>query len=217
MFTIGRPTVNFIAIILVLIGVLNAQSYKRGISFGLNSTYFQYRETPEFWDQTNRFLFNISLFLELSINAKLSVRPSLRFVRLGNHVEFDTKNYPILIATDSEVTQTYLTIPLYFKYLILPQPNIYLLFGPEVGYLIKATTKTRFIDDSEEREEITSKIKRINFDISIGIGAELKYIKENVVFFEIKYAYGITGVPKESEWLYDWKTRELCFSLGIKF
>ncbi|MGD9489470.1 MAG: porin family protein [Calditrichaceae bacterium] len=216
MSKIGRPII-FIAIILLLAGISNAQSYKKGLSFGLNSTYYEYDRTPEYWNKSNRNLFNASIFLEFLINSKLSVRPSLRFAQLGNHVDFDDEISPILTVKSFEITQTYLTIPLDFKYLILQQPGIYLLSGIEVGYLIKTDAKTFFIDNSEKDEDITSNINRVNFNVSIGAGFELKQINEKIVFFELKYSYGITEVSKESEWLYNWKTRELCFNVGLKF
>jgi len=201
---------------------LEAIDYRKGVSFGINSTWFVYNDTPDLWpglwqEEKNRILLSGSIFFEYSPFSKIFFCPSFRFIQLGNKINFDYENNPILVEKGFQITLTYLTLFLKIDYEVLSKPNFYFIIGPEMGYLLKSSVKTTYIDDTERKESITNALNRFHFSGAIGIGSEIFDFNDDKIFVEFLYFHGINNVGKESDWATNWKTREINLSAGIKF
>ncbi len=221
---------------------LSALEFEKGIGVGVNSCSFNYDPNKAGWfdsyDSKTRIRGRFFAFIELQISQKLSVNFALRYTMLGQN-DSTIGQYPVTTAdgtfwvvndSDSYTSQNYIGIPLKIKF--FPESNraLYGYFGTEVAYLISAQfdsdTKIRFLEGSgaptSESHSFDNKenLNAINLCGLVGFGYEQEY-QSLKWFVELEYSHGyknnLKDLDGDSSWLWNYKTRELSLSSGIKF
>ena len=110
----------------------------------------------------------------ISLNKKLFLQPELLYSSKGD--KSDNNNQTITMVT----RLNYLNAPLLFGYKI--NNKLFLLFGPELGYLISAHIV--FANNNIA----TTKSYPPKFDISLDLGVNYMFTKN--IGIEVRYAYG---------------------------
>lgn len=198
---------------LVFLATCFSQTIEKGFSLAVNSTTLNYDKTLDIWSLKNRTLFSVFIFIEYQLSPAFSLKPALRFVRVGNRVEIS-----LPLVDKFKITQDYLAVPLLLKFnpSILKNPRIYLLAGPEIGYLLSATGEIDNVVSSDTKESIYEDMKKFNFSAVAGVGLDFMILSQSFLI-EFYYAHGLIETSDKSAWLYNWKTQEYGLSLGLKF
>jgi len=202
------------------------------VELGLNYSTFDYhQELFYIWEDVNwRTVYSGGLYCELPITPKLSVAPGLRFLQYGDRVEVDYMESDQTVVTSwsghFDMTQNYLALPVRIRIYPTVGRNIYLIGGPEFGYLLSAHAKNKliinetFISDTSivtydnAKQEITDDLNRFHLSIGAGIGYRIP-IGIHAGLTEIRYSRGLLGSAKPDRWFSDWKVQGFEFLVGF--
>ena len=155
--------------------------YKLGAFTGLNYSYF----TDGFGGQIlaeDSFGLQLGLVYEKEIAPKVHFRPKLMFSQQGDRTKTPSpNNFDPIIFDTFEIDQidkklTYINIPLEFKF----WNKIYLLAGPQIGFLISEKEMSGFNQDAKST---------IDFGFNLGTGFTV-----NKLFFEVGIYQGLTTI-----------------------
>jgi hypothetical protein len=133
----------------------------------------------------------------------------------------------------------YLEIPVMAKYLWKPSGRLryYVEGGPYAGYLLNAKEKTKgkskiYVDknrtpltvDGYELPAVSfnadtnvkSDLNKVNMGITAGVGIEYVVTDSKVLFFDVRGAYGLRSVQKDTDTNGSSNTGDAVFSFGYK-
>ncbi len=162
-------------------------------------------------DYKSKIGFNLGVTAEYSISEKFAIEPGLLF---------STKGYKL---EDSGITGSinlnYLEVPINAIYKIeFSNAKILIIAGPYLGYAISGKMKASEPvlgvneDSKEQKVEIGTDIKALDFGLNIGTGVEIKDIT-----ICLQYGYGLSNLSIHPENEAKLKNRILGISLGYKF
>jgi hypothetical protein len=187
--------------------------------------------------------FNLGGFVEYALNNKLSIQPELLFSMQGNTVEIHYAYYTSFYAGLYKTTFTqapklyYVNFPVILKCKVVDNLNIE--FGPQIGFLLGATSKLEYKDNTTpsstnsvtlnllkdgiyhffgETIQVKSDAKKIDFSLNIGAS----YDFSEKLFIQGRYNLGLTSVDENSINSIDfqsWDVKNSVFqiSLGYRF
>jgi len=149
----------------LLIGLILLFSYnvfsqdKIGVFAGINGSSLSDGFLKSGYLGSNSFSFHIGGLYELRLTEKITFRPKLLFSQQGDREDFDD---------NIRYETSYLNIPLDFKFFNKP----YLLFGPQVGFLI----------DTKKKEFDFGDLKTLDYGLNLGVRSDIKdfFIEFNV-------------------------------------
>ncbi|MFD0836703.1 porin family protein [Mariniflexile aquimaris] len=143
----------------LLIGLILLFSYnvssqdKIGVFAGINGSSLSNGFLKSGYLGSNSFSFHIGGLYEFRFTEKIAFRPKLLFSQQGDREDFDD---------NIKYETSYLNIPLNFKFFNKP----YLLFGPQVGFLI----------DTKKKEIDFGDLKSLDYGLNLGVGIDIKRI-----------------------------------------
>lgn len=143
-----------IALLIGLIILLSFSVYsqnKVGIFAGINGSSLSDGFLKSSYIGSNSFGFHFGGLYELPLTEKIAFRPKLLYSQQGDREDFND---------NIKYETTYLNIPLNLKFFKQP----YLLFGPQVGFLIGTTKKEFDYGD----------LKTLDYGLNLGIGINIK-------------------------------------------
>jgi hypothetical protein len=155
--------------------------YKLGAFTGLNYSYFTDGTGGQILAEES-FGFQLGIVYEKEITPKVHFRPKLMLSQQGDRTKTtSTINFDPIIFDSFEIDQidkklTYINIPLEFKF----WNKIYLLAGPQIGFLISEKEMSGFNQDANSN---------IDFGFNLGTGFTL-----NKLFFEVGIYQGLTTI-----------------------
>jgi opacity protein-like surface antigen len=166
------------------------------------------------FDNKSKIGFHLGGFAEYKINKKFSLQPEFLISTQGGvfEVKFTEEGEPYPTFTQTSKL-TYLSLPIMLKYKVLEKLSVE--FGPQIGYLISAKSKWKFVDPSDPSENGTIQVDllhdgtytfngstvqvkpRVNrFDFGLNLGAS--YDLTEKIFIQGRYNFGISTVDKNS-------------------
>ncbi|MBF6640906.1 PorT family protein [Flavobacterium sp. J49] len=155
---------------------------KLGAFTGLNYSYFTDTPGGQVLAEES-FGLQLGIVYEKEIAPKVHFRPKLMFSQQGDRTKTPaTINFdPMVIGNGFEMDQidkklTYINIPLEFKF----WNKIYLLAGPQLGFLINEKAMSSFSQDAKSD---------IDFGFNLGTGFTV-----NKLFFEVGIYQGLTTI-----------------------
>ena len=165
----------------IILCTLSAHSQNKfGIFAGLNYSYL----TQGFAEETSAqdgFGLQIGALYEMELNKTISFRPKLVFSQQGDRAVSDFKSSYFSGVGDLDYKLTYLNVPLDFKF----WNKIYLLAGPQVGFLINTKKGERDYGDAKS-----------DIDLGFNLGGGFTV---NKLFFELGLYQGFTSVLEYSD------------------
>lgn len=136
-----------IVICLVLISVFNScySQKKFGVFGGINFNYLTQGHFEGLLSENSR-AFHLGVLYQMSLNEKISFRPKLVFSQQGDRKKTEQSSTFFLNNLDYKLS--YLNVPLELKF----WDKIYLITGPQIGYLIN--TKKMSADVGDVKSDI---------------------------------------------------------------
>lgn len=175
---------NILTIAIVFITSLSFSQNKFGVFTGFNYSYF----TDGFAGQIggeDAIGLQIGALYEISLNDKVAFRPKIIFSQQGDRTKTEYNGLSSIELTQIDYKLNYLNFPLDFKF----WNKIYVIAGPQIGFLINQEYENVFV----------GKVKS-NVELGLNLGTGFKI---NKVFVEfgvyqglgtvVNYKYGTSG------------------------
>lgn len=172
---------------IALITSLSFSQDKFGVFTGINYSYF----TDGFAGQIggeDAIGLQIGALYEISLSNKVSFRPKIIFSQQGDRTKTEYNGLSSIELTQIDYKLNYLNFPLDFKF----WNKIYVIAGPQIGFLINEKHESIFIGKVESAVELGLnlgtgfKINKVfvEFGVYQGLGTVLNYkygATENIV------------------------------------
>ena len=163
---------SIFTVILFSIATLSFSQKKIGVFTGFNYSFF----TDGFAGQISgekSFGLQIGAVYDLALTDKVSFRPKLVFSQQGDRTRTSYNNYGSIQLTELDYKLDYINIPLDIKF----WNKIYVIAGPQVGFLINQKIEGRFIGKVKSNVEV---------GLNLGTGFTI-----NDLFFEFGVYQGL--------------------------
>jgi hypothetical protein len=162
---------NILALIVLLsIGVTNAQDIKYGAKIGLNIA-----NRPAEISSKALLGINIGGFAEFPVSDVFSIEPELLYSMQGNKIYSSSNSGSSTYSSTGKVSLSYIVLPVMVKYYIADK--ISLEAGPQIGYLLAAsydrTTENSIggvITSTSTSSTDKSGLRSIDLGINFGAG-----------------------------------------------
>jgi len=208
-------------------GAFAAQGVRPGIQLGINYVSLNYEDPMDVWEPGWRVGYSAGGFIEIPLATNFSLQPGLRYVQLGNKVDVDigSEQQEGRLCGEFKIIQNYLSVPILFKVNLHRSPTLFLLAGPEMGFLMSARSKESetiefespsFREERSTDEDISENLESSNISLNAGLGIEFE-VAAHSLHIQLQYSHGLTETAKEESWITNWKTREIRTSIGYLF
>ena len=173
-----KKSILFIAAMIMSTTFVAAQEFVYfGAKGGLNFSTFSGDGFSDFEDESARTAFHLGLVAEIPISDRFSLQPEVLYSAQG----FDIVR--IENGNDLEHQLDYITVPVMAKLYVFN--GLALEAGPQFGFVVEeaidfGSTERELYDDN-----------RNDFDLSLGLGASLKFSK---FFVYGRYNAGLTDI-----------------------
>ena len=170
-----------IGFVVASFGSLCAQ-YNYGFKAGLNYTKNVVNQQSTINDSKYKAGIHFGFFASANVTQKVDLQVELLY---------SSKGYRFVETALSEsgnLTLNYLSLPLLIGY--QASKEIRVSIGPEIGYLISATSKF-----GPDKIDVSDKW---NNNLDIGIAAGLNYMLNENIFTGIRYIHGFSSVVKNA-------------------
>lgn len=207
----------FTALAVVAFGMAHAQEIKFGVKGGLGASTF----SGNVDDVEAKFAAHIGGFAEFKFD-KFAIQPELLLSYVGAEINYDYNYWYDDTPVDNiqyQANLLYLNVPVIAKYYVIAPLSID--FGPQVGVLLSAkskTTTTYWDDDSDsDTESIKDDLKTL--DLGLNLGATYNF--KNNMFASARYTMGLMNIDdtkrEPGEKKTDIKNQVFQLSVGYKF
>jgi hypothetical protein len=157
----------------IIASSLYAQKMAVGIKGGLNIA------DVSNMNGDNRLSGHIGLFLHSSLNRNWSVQPEILYSGQGQ--QFKVGNEELTLAL------SYIQIPVMFQY--YPTSQLYLEFGPQLGFLLAANIK-----NDDNKAEVDDAYNKVDAGLGLGIGIKAT----RMLGFYARYNIGLADISDEN-------------------
>ncbi len=213
----------------ILFLTVSALAQNNPIHFGVEAggtwSSLQYVNQSTVFKSQKRIFYNAGINIEFPFAEVYSISANFRYLHWGDKQQA-TNNIIILTnapSTDlySKTDQQYVDLALLFHYYTQDDfSGLYAVFGPEIGYLLKAN----YISHDPQQVgsdangnityDITNEMYKLNFLANGGIGFVFPDMKPQP-YIQFIYALGLVKTAKTSQ--NKWSTRGLLFNVGVRF
>lgn len=196
-----------------------------GVEVGGTWSSLQYAEQSSVFKPKKRIFYNAGIKVEFPFAEVYSISANLRYLHWGDKQQ--ASNDIVLLtnapSTDlySKTEQQYVDLALLFHYYTQDDySGLYAVFGPEIGYLLKATFLSHNAQavgadtNGNIKTDITNEMYPINLLANGGLGFVFPDMKPQP-YIQIIYALGLVKTAKVSQ--NKWSTRGLMVDIGIRF
>jgi hypothetical protein len=209
-----KTLLKLLIVIIALITTLESfAQIKFGVKGGLNvSNMLDKTKYRTYSDEYNSKIgFHLGATAEYSLSEKFSIEPGFLFSTKGYKMEKS--------GVTGSLNLNYLEVPINAIYKIeLSSVNILISAGPYLGSAISGKAKASEPilgvneDSKEQKIEIGTDIKALDFGLDIGAGVEIKDITLN-----LQYGLGLANLTPNTENDAKLKNRVIGISIGYKF
>lgn len=164
-----------LALCFVCMAVLGvtAQSITPGIKGGLNIA------DVSNMNGDNRISGHVGFFFNSHINHWWSVQPEVLYSGQGQQYRVINKEYTLALS--------YIQVPIMFQF--HPVKQVYLEFGPQIGFLLSANVKD---NDNDNKLEVDSDYKKVDAGLAFGAGIQVT----RMLGFYARYNAGLADITK---------------------
>lgn len=220
----NKNLIKFIIFLGIFVFSFPAFSMKIGLKSGMNVAGTRISGdssiSEENWTGLSRSSFGV--FLRLDISQRLTLQPEISYVMKGiKRIQLVPTGYMQFTSVTHMWRFHYIELPILLRFKFAPKRNFYpvAFTGPYLAYLITSKWKHEFslggpITDIWNE---TDRLKRFDYGIVFGAGAELKQ-KVVTIMFEVRYALGLPNVASDTNEKYT-NIKNSCFSMqmGLSF
>jgi hypothetical protein len=192
----------FIAVLVISMTSLKAQSTHFGAKLGVNSTTMSISgdsaEMEKYSD--GKYGLSVGLVGDFMLSEQFAVSGEINYAMAGDVFSLD----------DAKITYylSYIQIPVMAKYFI--NESFYLNAGPQIGFLMSADGEAEY-NGSTDSQDVKDEFESTDFGLNIGAG----YKFDNGLFLDLRYSAGLSDIVKEEETTA--KNNGFLFSVGYFF
>jgi hypothetical protein len=147
------------------------------------------------WTTHSGFIGGVSV--EFGISRVLSLAPGLRFNQKGIIADFSDFDYGKI---HTNLTQNYLEIPLHIRYRIIDiDPQLYILGGPSIGYLLSAPANTNIQIQGVSSGDVKAYYAKFDSAFELGISTRMPISHQLGVSITALYSYGLVKIDKNDD------------------
>lgn len=146
-----------------------------GIKGGLNLT-----DVSNF-NGDNRVSGHVGLLLHHTINSRWCIQPEILYSGQGQKYNTNTGERTLALS--------YIQVPVMVQY--YPVRQLYFEFGPQVGFLTSAKTKS---DDGDNKVEVDDSYRKADVALNLGVGVAAT----QQLGFYARYNAGLTDISKNN-------------------
>jgi hypothetical protein len=166
-----------------------AQEVGLGVKGGLNASNISN------FDGDNRVSGHLGVFANIKVNHSWAFQPELLYSGEGQRYMDGGDQYTLAL--------NYIDIPLLIQY--YPVHNVYLEFGPQIGFLVSARDK----GPDGYNHGVTSDYNKTEAKLDLGVGIHATH---NVGFY-LRYGVGLSDITPGDNYRY---TNDV-FQLGLSY
>lgn len=212
-----KKNLLLVAFGLILSFHVNAQNdLQIGINAGLNYPDIRGNELAKYNNFNVGYLFGISF--DYYIKENLSLKSNINYERKIKELRltYYDQDFEESGSENFRELYDYINLPVLLKYEFL-NSKVFVNAGPFINFLVNNTIKPNFpIDDPDG----ATKLKKIDFGLSAGIGTNISLNDKNDLTIEIRDDFGIIdtgGVPRQIDGTVKTNTIKLIlgWNLGI--
>lgn len=132
------------------------------------------------------FGLQIDLLFKLRSSYRIIFQSGLGYTSYKSFIK-DFSPYYTSVKMNGEVRSDCLNIPISLRYDLSRNPfSVYLLAGPEIGYLLKYKITTRS-ESTSYNTDYNSHLERLMIGFKAGVGIEFKIINKHYINSEVNY------------------------------
>jgi hypothetical protein len=195
--TIMKKLLLPICILLAGVVTANAQSFSIGARAGLNFATEKVSSSFGSISPNNRTSILLGGYAKIMFTEKMGIQPELFYSGLGA-----TESDPTAGTTTTKTN--YLSIPVFFRYNIVPQ--FHLLAGPQLGILLSAKQS-----DNSGTTDIKDQLNSSDFGGTIGAGVDFGPFNGG-----LRYNFGFSNIAKNTSGGYTVKNSVVQLVVGFK-
>lgn len=214
-----------LVVLLALALALPAAASQKSVAFGIKGgiDYANLDYNSDSGDPENLLGFGGGITLSTMIQPSVGIDLDFLYIGKGAKQEYRSGS-----STESDV----FTFETKLDYLVISPllrlspgrsgAGIYFLGGPEIGYLINATSTSSRNGSEDLESDLSDDFKDLDIGLSFGFGFQSAPVNAPGLFIESRYALGLTDVDNDSndaEIGYDAqvKTRGIYLFGGLRF
>ena len=187
-----------------------------GIEGGLNLSSLRGKQ-DYFLDKSPKIGFLTGVTAQYPFNKKIAFKSGIYLENKGSKgvaVRMSDLNGVVLGQAKGFNNFNYLHIPFLFKTTFGNKARFFANAGPNIGFLIKQTTRVEQTGNfNGYKENLTEFYKKIELGISGGLGFSIPLNEKSIFSIEIRDNLGLTNVNKENG--FPEKTNSINFLFGI--
>jgi len=218
----NKNLIRLIVVFSIFVFSFSAFSMDIGLKSGMNMSGSRVSgDSPineENWTGLSRS--SIGLLFRFDISPRLTFQPEIFYVMKGiKRIENIPIGFMQVISIMHMWRFHYIELPVLLRVNFAPKSNFYPIAytGPYLAYLINSKWKHEYslggaIEDTWNE---TDKLKRFDYGIVFGVGAEFKQ-KAVTLMFEIRYTLGLTNVASDTNGKYT-DIKNSCFAMQMGF
>ena len=188
------------AFILLISAAVNGQNLRFGLSAGVDVSRLALSGASG-GPVVNKTNVAGGLSFEAMISSNFGIQLDASYSSQGAGVIYDDG------STSGSYQLDYITIPVVAK--LYGTKNLSFVVGPQVGFLIKANTRSTGNPDVDVKDQLE------NIDFYAVFGTEYRF--NNGIFVSGRYHLGVSNLVKDETLNQDLKNRYLSFRIGYSF
>ncbi len=169
-----------------------AQPIRFGVEAGFSRADVPRDHLPEQGDSRGGASINVMAFALTPLGAtKFTLQTGLRFLSYRNE---ETVHGPDGLFDRFRLTQYHLVLPMRLRYTLFR--NVFVMAGPEVGFLLRATSESEIYDVlTIQRSNITDSMNRFHLGWTAGAGYAFR-VGGRRLYLQALYGRSLTGMDR---------------------
>ncbi|WP_457653245.1 porin family protein [Rhodocaloribacter sp.] len=172
-----------------------AQPIRFGVEAGFSRADVPRDHLPERGDSRGGASINVMAFALAPLGAtKFTLQTGLRFLSYRNE---ETVRIANGLFDRFRLTQYHLVLPLRLRYTLFR--NVFVMAGPEVGFLLRATSESEIYDVlTIRRSNLTGSTNRFHLALKAGAGYAFR-VGGRRLYVQALYGRSLTGIGRHPE------------------
>jgi len=206
----------FLLSLIFFLNVAYAQEFNYGLSFGLGKTSGIFSEERYNNSSDSEINYNLMASLYLPSNSNFRVQTGLKYIKLGYNVDVDIRTIIGPSPINYTTTFSFLALPINVNYTLPFLSNVYFSGGLEAAYLMSASSKVLYNDNSSSNRDISDQYKDLNFFFAFGIGITVPF-NDITLFIHPEYTRSIKALTESTSFGSASHLESILINVGFRF